>query len=250
MVVLSSKPRAAEPFSSSISDAPPSIASNGKPSKASSNHSYLDTPLQSEFARSSDTISDISIYSADNENERRTGRLLTATSGVRLPSRSPAPPRTWKGKIEASWVKNKGLALVMISQLFGVMMNVTTRLLEMDGSHGPGMHPFQILFARMTCTLVLSGTYQWLAKVEHAPFGPRGIWKLLIARGVGGFFGVYGMYCENRTTYRLTVSLVANQSFERLTRVPAFVRRNCYHLPRANCRLLGLLCPAPRALHT
>ena len=49
--------------------------------------------------------------------------------------------------------------------------------------------PSQILFARMTGTLVLSGAYQWLAKVEHAPFGPRGVWLLLVARGVGGFFG-------------------------------------------------------------
>jgi len=41
----------------------------------------------------------------------------------------------------------------------------------------------------MTGTLVLSGIYQYLAKVERAPFGPREVWTLLIARGVGGFFG-------------------------------------------------------------
>jgi len=41
----------------------------------------------------------------------------------------------------------------------------------------------------MTGTLVLSGIYQWLAKVEHAPFGPKKVRKLLISRGVGGFFG-------------------------------------------------------------
>jgi len=174
----------------------------GKPSKSSPNQPYLDVPLQSAFTRSSDTIPDISTYSADNQNERRTGRLLAVSSGVRLPSRSPAPPTTWKAKTAVFWVKNKGLALVMLAQLFGVMMNVTTRLLEMDGSHGPGMHPFQILFARMTGTLVLSGIYQWLAKVENAPFGPRGVWKLLIARGVGGFFGVYGVYCEHHTTLK------------------------------------------------
>lgn len=185
-------------YSSTLAlDAPPSIAANGKTSKPNPNSPYLNVPLHSAFARSSDTISDISIYSADNENERCRGRLLTVSPNIRLQSRSPAPPTTWKGKTQVFWVKNKGLALVMLAQLFGVMMSVTTRLLEMDGSHGPGMHPFQILFARMTGTIVLSGTYQWLAKVEHAPFGPRGVWKLLVARGVGGFFGVYGMYCEH-----------------------------------------------------
>ena len=171
--------------------------SNGKPlSKA--NSPYLDVPLQSASARSSITISDLSIYSADNGNDRRPGRLLTPSGVPRLSSRSPVPaPTSWKGKFEVFWAKNKGLALVTLAQLFGVMMNVTTRLLEMDGSHGAGMHPFQILFARMTGTLVLSGLYQWLARVEGAPFGPKEVRKLLIFRGVGGFFGVYGMYCEH-----------------------------------------------------
>lgn len=171
--------------------------SNGKP-LVKVNSPYLDVPLQSASARSSVTISDRSIYSADNENERRPGRPLMSLGVRRLPSRSPVPASTsWKGKFEVFWAKNKGLALVTLAQLFGVMMNVTTRLLEMDGSHGAGMHPFQILFARMTGTLVLSGTYQWLARVEGAPFGPKEVRKLLIARGVGGFFGVYGMYCKH-----------------------------------------------------
>ena len=165
---------------------------------SNANHSakaspYLDIPLQSAFSRSSDTISD------DNENERRTGHLLTPSRTYHLPSRSLGPPpTTWKGRFDVFWLKNKGLALVMLAQLFGVMMNVTTRLLEMDGIHGAGMHPFQILFARMTGTLCLSCTYQWLAGVANAPFGPREVRKLLIARGVGGFFGVYGMYCKSQ----------------------------------------------------
>ena len=169
---------------------------NGKP-LGKVNSPYLDVPLQPASARSSVTISDLSIYSADNENERRPGRPLMPLGVHRLPSRSPVPaPTSWKGKFEVFWAKNKGLALVTLAQLFGVMMNVTTRLLEMDGSHGAGMHPFQILFARMTGTLLLSCTYQWLARVEGAPFGPKEVRKLLIARGVGGFFGVYGMYCK------------------------------------------------------
>ena len=162
-------------------------------SKLIANEPNLAVPLQESFGRTSSTFSDASIYSADNENERR-GRLLAPSDGERYPSKSPVPvppalPK-WRRNVSALWIKNKGLALVMLSQFFGVMMSVTTRLLEMDGVHGKGMHPFQILFARMTGTLVLSGAYQYFAKVEHAPFGPKGVWKLLIARGVGGFFGV------------------------------------------------------------
>ncbi len=105
---------------------------------------YSDVPLQSAFARSSDTSSDSSTYLADNENERRTGPLPTVSGATRLPSPVSAPPTKWKRRLQASWATNKGLALVILAQLFGVMMNVTTRLLEMDGIHGPGMHPFQV----------------------------------------------------------------------------------------------------------
>ena len=112
--------------------------------KDGSNHSHLEVPLTNAFRGSLDTISDVSIYSADNENER-SGRLSNVSTENSLAFPPPtSTPASWKRKIRASWTKNKGLALVMLAQLFGVMMNVTTRLLEMSGSHGPGMHPFQV----------------------------------------------------------------------------------------------------------
>lgn len=119
---------------------------HGKPAAKTSNHQpYLDVPLQSNFARSSDTLSDLSTYSADNENERPTGRLLTVPSSERSLSRSPVPlPKTWEDSAQLFWARNKGLVLVILAQLFGVMMNVTIRLLEMSGDSGPGMHPFQV----------------------------------------------------------------------------------------------------------
>lgn len=135
----------------SVRDGSSLKADHGNPSAKSSNQqSYLDVlvPLQSAFARPSATFSERSTYSADNENERRTGRLLTLSSSGRLLSRSPAPsPRTWKEAFRLFWAKNKGLSLVIFAQLFGVMMNVTNKLLETSGTSGPGMHPFQVLQA-------------------------------------------------------------------------------------------------------
>ena len=134
-------------FPASVREDSPFKAGHSNPTDKMSNHQpYLDVPLQSAFARVSATFSDLSTYSADNENERRTGRLLTVSSSRRLLSTSPAPsPRTWKQAFRLFWARNKGLSLVMLSQLFGVMMNVTIRLLEMSGTSGPGMHPFQVL---------------------------------------------------------------------------------------------------------
>lgn len=87
-----------------------------------------DIPPQHSFRPSSDDNG--SIYSADNENERQRGRLLTPAA-LRHQSVSPASPaRSWKARCNALWLANKGLLLVLVAQLFGALMNVTTRLLE------------------------------------------------------------------------------------------------------------------------
>lgn len=47
-------------------------------------------------------------------------------------------------KIAQLYERNKGVAYVLLAQVFGVLMNVTTRLLEIEGNNGQGMHPFQV----------------------------------------------------------------------------------------------------------
>lgn len=73
-------------------------------------------------------------------------------------------------------------------------MNVTTRLLEVEGNKGKGMHPFQILFARMSITCFLASTYMWYKQTPYFPLGMPEVRSLLITRGLGGFAGVFGMY--------------------------------------------------------
>ena len=48
------------------------------------------------------------------------------------------------GGYQSFFQQNKGIIYVLSAQLFGVLMNVTTRLLEIEGHHGDGMHPFQV----------------------------------------------------------------------------------------------------------
>ena len=61
---------------------------------------------------------------------------------------------------------------------------------------GKGYHPFQILFARMSITVICSSLYMWHKKTEHFPWGLREVRPWVVARGLTGFFGVFGMYCK------------------------------------------------------
>lgn len=58
-----------------------------------------------------------------------------------------------EGKIRIFYEKNKGLAYVLLAQVFGVLMNVTTRLLEIEGNEGQGMHPFQVCTPASTAVM-------------------------------------------------------------------------------------------------
>jgi len=139
------------------------------------------------------SLSTISAFSDDG----RTGRSGSHVSHSRYTSHSPAPPKTWRVAIRQFWQRNRGLWLVTVSQFFGALMNVATRLLELDGK---GMHPFQVLFVRMGVTMILCCVYMWYTKVPYFPLGNKEVRKLLVVRGLSGFFGIFGMYCKFTST--------------------------------------------------
>lgn len=91
------------------------------------------------------------------------------------------------------------MILVAFSQFFGALMNLAARILEFDGSADPsgtgtGMHPFQILFARMSITTICSCVYMYFTKVPHFPLGAKDVRWLLVIRGVTGFFGIFPLW--------------------------------------------------------
>ncbi|KAJ5995752.1 hypothetical protein N7481_002729 [Penicillium waksmanii] len=99
-------------------------------------------------------------------------------------------PRTkYAAKARIFWLRNKGMILVLLAQMFGASMNVMTQVLEIHSS----MHPFQILFARMSITALASYIYMFIAKTPH-PLGTRPVLPLLLFRAVCGFTGVYALY--------------------------------------------------------
>ncbi|KAF4625877.1 hypothetical protein G7Y89_g12287 [Cudoniella acicularis] len=86
-------------------------------------------------------------------------------------SSQPLPFKTRLSTLLSSfWARNQGLFLVSFSQLFGALMNVTTRLLELEGE---GMHPLQILFARMFLTTIFCCAWMWWKKVPDFPWGAK-----------------------------------------------------------------------------
>lgn len=109
---------------------------------------HLDVPLTNSFRPSTDSMfSDPSLYPGHLAESRFDDRPLLRSpspAGPPLESRPSTPPLTWRGKLWAAWLQSKGLVLVMLSQFFGASMNVMTRVLEINGPHGKGMHPFQV----------------------------------------------------------------------------------------------------------
>lgn len=118
---------------------------------------------------------------------------------VQLPekARPTSLSGSFKGRLKAFWIRNFGVLCMVVAQLFGCMMNITTRILEVEGNKGKGIHPFQVLFARMGITLVIASAYMWWRKTPHFPLGLPEVRWLLVVRGIGGVLGVSGMYCKS-----------------------------------------------------
>jgi drug/metabolite transporter (DMT)-like permease len=103
-----------------------------------------------------------------------------------------ARPRLLPSSLHRFWVKHRPVLLVFSAQLFGALMNLCARLLELEPGHK--MHPFQILFLRMSVTTLCSIAYMHWKKIPHAPLGMKEVRWLLVFRGCSGFFGLYGMW--------------------------------------------------------
>ncbi|KAH0369228.1 hypothetical protein KCU65_g3435, partial [Aureobasidium melanogenum] len=56
------------------------------------------------------------------------------------------------------WRNNQGVFLILLAQATGSTMDAIVRFLQ-QGGHG--MHPFQVIFARMSITALLSTIYMW-----------------------------------------------------------------------------------------
>ena len=103
----------------------------------------------------------------------------------------PPAPLGFLARTKASIYTNRGLFYILISQFFGSLMSLTARLLET----GPQkFHALQILFVRQTITAAGCFLWMYVNSVPDAPLGAKSVRWLLVARGLGGFWGVFGLY--------------------------------------------------------
>ncbi|ETN40323.1 uncharacterized protein HMPREF1541_04599 [Cyphellophora europaea CBS 101466] len=174
----------------------PQSTTNDKPAEQPTQNAFLSVPSLND-GRSPRPSFD-STYSLSHLSElsyvssRQHEPLMRTDSNA---SQSQSSRSSLVRKLHSAWITNYGALLVLGAQLFGCLMNLSTRLLETPGDHGPAMHPFQILFARQGITAAVCITYGVYTKsIPYFPLGPKGVRWLLVLRGLGGFFGVFGLY--------------------------------------------------------
>lgn len=92
---------------------------------------------------SPDTLSNLSADEFDQLGPRNDEPSVWLDGGHHMGLR-PSWSAKWQARLHATWVRNAGLFYMLLAQVFGVMMNVTTRLLEIEGNKGKGLHPFQV----------------------------------------------------------------------------------------------------------
>jgi hypothetical protein len=182
--------RSGSPTQTAPVDRQDSFSSRGRPrytkeDATNSSNRYLRAPLaQPSRPLSPDALSNLS---ADEFEQLQPSRPVTWPRRDGGPASQPSRSVVgWRKTLAEYWIRNKGLAYMLLAQVFGVLMNVTTRLLEVEGNKGEGLHPFQILFARMSITVILASAYMWYKKTPDFPLGKPEVRGLLAARGFGG----------------------------------------------------------------
>ncbi|KAF4637087.1 hypothetical protein G7Y89_g991 [Cudoniella acicularis] len=117
-------------------------------------------------------------------------------------------PNVWK----SAWLNNKGIILILLSLATGSSMDAIVRYLQQSGE---GMHPFQLVFARMSITFLLSSLYMWWTSVPDFPLGNPSVRGWLILRALFGFFGLFCLYLHylplaENTVIRFLVPIVTS----------------------------------------
>lgn len=143
--LLAKAPKASEDFQIAMDETSPYQTHDGTKQNESQ---FLEPPQHRAPHRplSPDTLSNLSAEEFDQLGPRNDEPSVWLDGGHQ--ALKPSWTAKWQAKLRASWTRNAGLFYMLLAQVFGVMMNVTTRLLEIEGNKGKGLHPFQVRIRR------------------------------------------------------------------------------------------------------
>ncbi|KAL6934875.1 related to Probable transport protein YPL264C [Hanseniaspora guilliermondii] len=144
---------------------------------------------------------------------------------------------------------NIGIYYLLVAQFFNTVMSLSTKLLVTDHlrdsskDESQSIHPFEILFVRMTITLLFSYIYTRRNNISiffKEPGFPV-IKSLLCMRGFFGFFGVFGLYSSLRY-----LSISDSVSITFLTPLSTsvlayFILKEAYYKIEAFCSVFALI---------
>ncbi|KAI0472278.1 hypothetical protein F4859DRAFT_515128 [Xylaria cf. heliscus] len=119
--------------------------------------------------------------------------FLPSTSSTGATSRPPLARTGIRAFCATQWQKHRAPVFVFGAQFFGALMNLFARLLEL-GDADTKLHPMQLLLWRMLSTTFACSLYITMKRIPHGVLGSPEVRPLLVARGIAGFFGIYGMW--------------------------------------------------------
>ncbi|KAI2617457.1 hypothetical protein GGR54DRAFT_607789 [Hypoxylon sp. NC1633] len=157
--------------------------------------SYLPASIDKPEKRDEFGLDSPTVVNIDSASSSPNGRVTPFNIGELPPG--PTNPRRTRHCVavpawcKSTWAKHKAPLLMFTSQLFGALMNLSARLLEVEED---GIHPIRILFVRMAVTAIGSSLYIWRKKIPHGILGPKDVRWLLVLRGFCGFFGIFGVW--------------------------------------------------------
>ncbi|KZT35884.1 hypothetical protein SISSUDRAFT_1050665 [Sistotremastrum suecicum HHB10207 ss-3] len=94
-------------------------------------------------------------------------------------------------RLKTLYYDNTGLLLIGSSQAFFALMNLFVKFLTDLDEPVPAL---ELVWARMIITYLCCISYMLSTNVEYPFTGPPEVRKLLVFRGVSGFFGLFGVY--------------------------------------------------------
>ncbi|KAG0699924.1 hypothetical protein DFH29DRAFT_1070425 [Suillus ampliporus] len=87
--------------------------------------------------------------------------------------------------------RNAGMLFIISSQFFFACTNISVKVLN---TLEPPVHALEVIVVRMGITFMCCVIYMIVMRISNPIAGPKGVRTLLVIRGIGGFFGICGLY--------------------------------------------------------